>query len=199
MAATREELQHHLTALEEFEPKYRAYVKQRKSGLIHINEVGSRTEVTEGEWPSEKLEGRKNELLELGPSVDEALMTAGVGVPAMTHPPALGGGLKARGVTSLMFNHEEVGGDASGYAMSKMILERTVAGKGALRAKLRRASPIGRAISNRAQEPKAPGQSKRWRGLFGRLRFVPPVIGFIADFGSFVLLVALVGRLFGVW
>jgi hypothetical protein len=60
-------------------------------------------------------------LLELSPSVDDALMTAGVGVPAMTHPPALGGGLKATGVTSLMFNHEQVGGDASGYAMSNMI------------------------------------------------------------------------------
>jgi hypothetical protein len=160
MAETRDELQHHLQALEEFESKYRAYVEERKrqpAEPVHL--IGRNPIHTDnGRSTDAEMETRKNELLELGPAVDEALVVAGVGPPRLGHPPAIGGGLMAEGVTSLMFNHGPVGLDVSGFGIPNLILEKVVAAKGALKRKLkRRPSAVGEAIRQRAQEPRPPG------------------------------------------
>lgn|GEM_PF-2389673 len=204
-ATTRDDLQHLLLALEEFEPKYRAYIEimKRPGGdEIHVIQHGGSLKVNDREWSEEKIEATKIELLELAPSVDEALVEAGVGVPALGYPPAIGGGLMAQGVTSLLFNHGPVGLDESGFAVPTIILQKVVAAKGALKAKLKRSptSPVAIATRQRRGKQPAPPQGPRhWRGLVGRVRFIPTWIGFIADIGGAVVVVAFLGRITGVW
>lgn len=38
-----------------------------------------------------------------------------------------------------------------------------------------------------------------WPTVIGRIRHIPPVIGFVADVGGFVVVIVFVARAFGVW
>jgi hypothetical protein len=196
---TRDQLALHLEALEEFEPKYRAYIAELKrppSDEIHLNFSDSTPpEANDGGWSNAEMETRKDELLELAPAVDDALLAANLDLPALGHPPAIGGGLMARGVPSLLFNHGPVGLDESGYAMPTAILQKVVGAKGALRSKLKRrpTSPVNLSAT-RAEHP------HRWpKVLFGRLRFIPASIGFIADLGGCAVVIYAVGKFLHVW
>lgn len=156
MDETRDELKLHLQALEEFEPPYRAYVAGQKRD--------------DGGWAEAEMEARKSQLLELGPAVDEALMAAGVGMPALAHPRAIGGGLMAQGVTSLMFNHGPVGLDESGFAMQTLILEKVVAAKGALKMRLKRRPKSALARALPSSGVKRTGNFDAWREVGSRQR-----------------------------
>jgi len=150
VAGSRDQLQHHLAALEEFEPKYRAYVEEMSAPpaeVIQLNEVRGEIRVNDREWSEKEIAERTAELLELAPAVDEALLAAGIGLPTLGHPPATGGGKMASGVTSLLFYHGAVGLDESGFGVPEKILEMVVSGKGALRTKIKRL-PASRGTGN---------------------------------------------------
>jgi hypothetical protein len=146
----RDQLQYHLDALEEFEPKYRAYVEEMSAPpaeVIQLNEVRGEVRVNDREWSEKEIAERKTELLELAPAVDEALLAAGTGLPTLGHPPAIGGGKMASGVTSLLFYHGAVGLNESGFGVPEKILEMVVSSKGALKTKIKRL-PASRATGN---------------------------------------------------
>jgi hypothetical protein len=198
VADSRDQLKQHLEALEDFEPKYRAYVAEMSAppaDVITLTKYRGTVKVNDREWSEKEIADRKNELLELAPGVDEALLAAGIGLPTLGHPPAIGGGKMASGVTSLLFYHGDVGLDDSGFAVPNRILEMIVSGKGALKTKLGRL-PTSPAPAGAA----ATATPIHWpKGLFGRLRFIPAGLGFIADLGGTAVIVYAVGKYFHLW
>lgn len=196
MAWSRAQIKRRIAQLEDFEGKYRAYLAEAERHPDGKN------------WTTIDMEARKRELLELAPAVDQSMRLSGVGVPALAHPAAIGGGLMANDMPSLIFYHGAVGLDESGFAMQRKILEMIPAAIGGLKTKLEEAPDMGlvdwdgemRAAG--APEPhleageRRPTQSSKTRHrlptLIGKLSVVPPLVGFIADLSVAAVAVAAV-------
>jgi hypothetical protein len=129
----------------------------------------------------------------LATRADKAMDASGVGKWALTFPPAIGGGIKSRDLPSQVFEFGEVGfGGGDGLDFQRAILDRIPSQLAGLEMKLEEAEKADGGVG-------VPKRKRRLPTVVGRIRHVPPLIGFIADVGGFVVVVIFVGRFAGIW
>lgn len=116
MALDRDQIDKHISILEEFEQKY---------GEFLVAENDRRVEGMSA-WSSRQWSERVRELRRLAPRADAAIDTSGVGGLAVYWPPALGGGLKADDLTSLIFEvrPSAFGTEEPDHELRQQILDR---------------------------------------------------------------------------
>lgn len=88
-----EQIRKHIAVLEDFEQKYGEFIVAE-----HDRRVESRSD-----WSSRQWAERLREIRSLAPRADAAIDASGVGGLAVHWPPALGGGLKADDLASMIF------------------------------------------------------------------------------------------------
>ncbi len=180
MAESTDQIRRHIEVLSDFEQKYDEFLIARHN----------RREIPEVQWSNKEWAERERELRMLAPRAAAAMEASGVGTLALHYPLALGGGLKADDLPSLIFDFKDFAGfsaDALDDEFQQAIQKRIPSQIAGLHMRLEEAK-------NREAKP-----NLKLPTLTGRIRHVPPVIGFIADIGGFVLVVGFIGRLLGVW
>jgi hypothetical protein len=179
-----EQIRKHIAALTEFELKYTEYLaadrESRTKGSLHYSAR---------EWRE-----RDREIRKLAPRADAAIEASGVGGLALYGPPAVGSPFIADDLASLIFHVKPsvFGDEAPDDHLRQDIADRLPTQIAGLEMAL-----------EEAEEREAGGKlrlsGRAWPTLAGRIRHVPPVLGFIADVGGVVVVGAFVGRFFGVW
>lgn len=206
MSESSEQVRKHIGVLSEFERKYGEYLSAlaadhaeatMPSGMSYEGEY----EYGGVDWSSQEWSRRKREISMLAVRADLAMKASGVGQLYITHPPAMGGGVKSTDLPSQVFDFDPGFAD-DGMDIQRAILERIPAQIAGLEIKLEEAEANEARSKPKLKakwRPPPQKQKRRWPTLVGRVRHVPPFIGFIADAGGFVVVVAFIGRLIGVW
>jgi hypothetical protein len=174
MALDRDQIERHVAVLEDFEQKYSEYLTARHNAVMGDGDRWSRAE-----WAQ-----RERELAALATRADAAMRASGMGGWVITHPPAMGGGVKSTDLPSQVFDfqNEFMG---PGDQIQQQILARIPSQIEGLRM--------------RHEEAAAPKVKRKRHGITGRVRWIPPVIGFIVDLVTFVVLVVAALHFLGVF
>lgn len=180
MGESADQIREHIAVLSEFEAEYAEFV----AALTEAHHTGNER------WSREEFARRKRAILMAAPIADAAVKASGAPHLVVTEPPMLGGGVKSEDLASQVmdigdggFNFED-----DGLAIPRQVLEMIPSQLGALKMRLREAEARGHR------------SGRYWPTIiFGRFRHVPPVIGFVADLGGFVTVVAFVGRMAHFW
>lgn len=183
MAESPAQIRKHIEVLNEFEQKFGEFIT-----AVHNDQIEN-----EPTWSRKEYAERKREIQMLATRADRAMKASGVGQWALTHPPAIGGGIKSEDLPSQVFDFQSFSYHDDGLTFQRKILDRIPSQIAGLEVMLEEAE-VG--------ENSGSGSGRGgWRvpTLAGRIRHVPPVIGFIADMGSFVVVVGFVGHFIGVW
>lgn len=184
MAESPEQIRKHIAVLSDFEQKYGEFL------VAAHNEWAGDGKT----WTREEFAKRKREIQMLAVRADLAMKASGVGQIFITHPPAMGGGVKSTDLPSQVFDFDAAAFGDDGMEIQRMILDRIPSQIAGLEVMLEEVE------KNDAKTQRKPHpHGGRWPTLVGRVRHVPPVIGFIADIGGFVLVVGFIGRLLDVW
>jgi hypothetical protein len=111
-----EQIRKHIAVLEDFEQKF---------GEFLVAEHNQRTE-GRSDWSSRQWAERIREIRRLAPRADAAIDASGVGGLAVHWPPALGGGLKADDLASMIFEvrPSAFGDEQPDHDLRQAILER---------------------------------------------------------------------------
>jgi len=112
-----DQLRRHIEILSDFEQKYDEFLIARHN----------RRKIPEVQWSNEEWAARERELRMLAPRADAAMEASGVGTLALHYPPALGAGLKADDLPSLIFDFKDFAGfsvDATDDEFQQAILDR---------------------------------------------------------------------------
>jgi len=188
-----EQIRRHIAVLEEFEQRFGEWV------------TGLHNEQMDGEppaWSNKERARRDRELRELAVSVERAMLASGVGMIALGWPPFMRrSGVMVGDLLGLMFYEGSLANESpDGLDAQRMVLNRIPSQLAGLRLALSDAEATPAPPESPKAEATAPGRKRgRWPTVIGRIRHVPPVIGFIADVGGFVVVVLFLGRVVGVW
>lgn len=189
MRETAEEIREHINVLTSFETLYRRFV-----GSLQAERRTGRTS-----FSPEEFARVEREILQAAPRADIAMKASGYWL-ATTHPPAFGGGIRSENLAGQVMDIEEPGFGLNddGLDIPRSILRAIPSALGALDIQLKEAE-------EKEARPKLSSKLESSRSewalptFVGRFRHVPPVIGFVADVGGFVLVVGFVGRFAGLW
>lgn len=189
-----DQIQRHIDALSEFEQKYGAFL-----------DAVRRDWAGEGQtWTPAEFAERKREISMLAVKADRAMKASDVGQLFITHPPAMGGGIKSTDLPSQVFDFDGFAFGSDGMEIQRAILDRIPSQIAGLQIKLEEAKERTKTAKPEAKaatthQPRS-AESRHWPTVFtGRIRHVPPFIGFVADVGGFVVVVGFFGRVAGVW
>jgi hypothetical protein len=148
--ATKAQIEMHIQELEEFERLYGEFLTER--GKHMTQEVGRPGST----WSEQQLAERARELQMRAPRADAAMKASGVGQLMITHPPAMGGGVKSTDLPSQIFDFEnELMG--TGDNIQWQILQRIPAQIGGLHMRLQEASEKPEPKPKRQKEPRNGG------------------------------------------
>jgi len=145
-----EQIRRHIEALSNFEVEYREFI----SALEEENRTGQRR------WSDEDGTERKRAIQKNAVRADKAMKASGVGQWALTHPPAIGGGIKSQDLPSQVFDFQSFSYSDDGLSFQRSILERIPSQIAGLEVKLEEAeaAPLGaRQNQRRALLPERPG------------------------------------------
>jgi hypothetical protein len=180
VSESADQIRRHIEVLSDFEQKYDEFLIARHN----------RREIPEVQWSNKEWAARERELRMLAPRADAAMEASGVGTLALHYPPALGAGLKADDLPSLIFDFKDFAGfsvDAIDDEFQQAILERIPSQIAGLDMRLEEAK-------EREVKPKL-----KLPTVTGRIRHVPPLIGFIADIGGCAVVIGFAGHFVGLW
>lgn len=140
-------------------------------------------------WSSREWARRERELRLLAPRADAAIDASGVSGLALYGPPAIGEPLIADDLASMIFHVEDrgFGVETRDDGLMRAILDRLPTQIAGLEIRL-----------EEAKEREAKSKLKL-PTVAGRIRHVPPVIGFIADVGGIAVAIAFAGHFVGFW
>lgn len=179
MAESTDQIRRHIEVLSDFGKKYGEFLVARQNRRV------------EGQhhWTTREWAERQRELRMLAPRAEVAMEASGLGSWQKTWPMALGGSVMSDDLSTLIFDFQDPGFsfESTGEEMQWDILERIPSQIAGLEMRLEEAK--NRKAKTNLKLPT----------LTGRIRHVPPMIGFIADIGGFVLVVGFIGRHLGVW
>jgi hypothetical protein len=97
VAPDKEQIDRHIAVLEEFEHKYGEFlVARHDAGMGH-----------EDRWSRAERARRERELRALAVRADDAMLASGLGNWVITHPPAMGGGIKSTDLASAIFDFQD--------------------------------------------------------------------------------------------
>jgi hypothetical protein len=187
-----DQISKHIEVLSEFEQKYGAF-------LAAVNKEWAGNGKT---WTDSEAAARKREIQMLAVRADRAMKASGVGQIFITHPPAIGGGIKSTDLPSQVFDFDGFGFGSDGMEIQRAILDRIPSQIAGLEMKLEEVKAKGTKpkAEARARQQADATAGHRWPTvIIGRIRHVPPFIGLVADMGGFVVVVGFLGRLVGVW
>jgi hypothetical protein len=181
MADGPDELREHIEVLTEFERDYRDYVH----ALDH--------ELTTGQswYHEDAMQQYRAALVRRVARAGRAMRASGVSLTLT--PPPLYGGPVLTDFASQVFAHEThtYGTGNDQLLVPRMLLDGMQTALGALEDKLQQ--------PERSPRPERTQPSHHVPTLIGRIKHVPPVIGFIADLGGATVVILAVGRLVGIW
>jgi hypothetical protein len=178
-----EQIRRHIEALSNFEVEYREFI----SALEEESRTGQRR------WSDEEGAERKRAIQKNAVRADKAMKASGVGQWALTHPPAIGGAIKSQDLPSQVFDFQSLSYSDDGLSFQRSILERIPSQIAGLEVKLEEAE------AEAPEKARPPRERKLPALLVGRIRHVPPVIGFVADVGGCAVVVLFLGHVVGVW
>ena len=145
------EIRRHIEVLSEFEQKYDEFLVARRNRQV-IPEI----QWSQGEWAK-----RERDLRMLAPRADAAIDASGVAGLALHWPPALGGGVKADDLPSLIFDFQDTGFniEATDDEFQQAILERIPSQVAGLQMQLEKIEARGR------RRVKLPHPTFKWNWL----------------------------------
>lgn len=116
MSESPDQIRKHIEVLTDFEQKYGEFIT-----AVHNEQLTG-----EKRWSAKEFAERKRAIQMAAARADKAMKASGVGQWALTHPPAIGGGLKSADLPSQVFDFQSFGysDDDDGLSFQRSILER---------------------------------------------------------------------------
>lgn len=137
MAEAPNQIKKRIAALETFERRYGEYLDAIDADAAADPQFGSGGPGSG--WSDDEYAKRKRELSELALPADKAIKASGAGQYVLTHPPAIGGGVKAADLPSQIFEFGDVGYGGNPVEFQRAILDRIPAQLSGLKMKLEEA------------------------------------------------------------
>jgi hypothetical protein len=150
--ATKAQIEAHIQTLEQFERLYGEFLTERAKHMTQeVGRAGSA-------WSEQQFNDRARELQLLAPRADAAMLASGLGNWVITHPPAMGGGVKSTDLSSQIFDFEDefMG---TGDKIQWQIVQRIPAQIGGLHMRLQEASEKP---EKKPKRPRSNGGSWAW-------------------------------------
>jgi hypothetical protein len=114
VAQSPDQIRKHIEVLSEFEQKYGEFL-----AAVHREWAGDGKT-----WTDSEFAARKREIQMLATRADLAMKVSDVGQLIITHPPAMGGGIKSTDLPSQVFDFDGFAFGSDGMEIQRAILDR---------------------------------------------------------------------------